>query len=389
MTKKINTIYFIIMLTYGVVDKIYGTSYMDILYRSGLGIGLISIILSAEDFMVMIFEYPSGLIADRVGRKKTTAIGMFILMFGYLVFILSKNFWFFILAAVLKALGNALFSGSPQSWYYEELKAANQLDVRKKAIPILRSAMNAVCIVVLGACTLAFSASQLLPMELAIVLLLIVSLIIFFKGKDNYGDSSADESFLKSVVTNTKKIFKESAFWKLAFFKVLFSIPYCIFILSWQLIILDHFKKSPSVISVMMIIIMGVFSLAAFCTSKLLKKWKLNNLMMVTMVLIAIVNFGIFINRNFYLYLALVLLFEFALCMNMTLDDIWVQDLIPSENRASYFSALNSMSALSNSILLIVLGFIVQNTSLFFVFVLASIVEIIALIYYKVSFYRE
>ena len=64
MIRKINGLYFLIMLTYSIVDKIYGTSYMDILYNSGLGIGLISIVLSAEDFMTMIFEYPSGIIAD-------------------------------------------------------------------------------------------------------------------------------------------------------------------------------------------------------------------------------------------------------------------------------------------------------------------------------------
>ena len=95
---------------------------------------------------------------------------------------------------------------------------------------------------------------------------------------------------------------------------------------------------------------------------------------------------GIFFVRNLYLYLGLVLLFEFALCMHITLDEIWVQDLIPSDNRASYFSALNAMSALANSILLIGLGFMIQNTNLFFGFIFASIVGILALIYYEKNY---
>lgn len=184
MIRKINGLYFLIMLTYSIVDKIYGTSYMDILYSSGLGIGLISIVLSAEDFMTMIFEYPSGIIADKMGRKRTTAIGMFILAVGYLLFIISKNFWFFVLAAFFKSLGVSLFSGSPQSWYYEELKKIDELKVREKSIPLLRSLINIVCIIVLGMCTLLFSVSNLFPMSIAIVLLIGVSLLIYIRGTE-------------------------------------------------------------------------------------------------------------------------------------------------------------------------------------------------------------
>ncbi len=386
MIRKINGLYFLIMLTYSIVDKIYGTSYMDILYNSGLGIGLISIVLSAEDFMTMIFEYPSGIIADKMGRKRTTAIGMFILAVGYLLFIISKNFWFFVLAAFFKSLGVSLFSGSPQSWYYEELKKIDELKVREKSIPLLRSLINIVCIIVLGMCTLLFSVSNLFPMSIAIVLLIGVSLLIYIRGTDNYGNVSAEESLLASIFNNTKRIFSEKVFWKLAVYKILIAIPYCIFILCWQLIILEHFKQSPSIISIMMIVIMGVFSLSSFCALKLLKKYRLQNLMMLAIGMMAATCLGIFFARNLYVYLGLILLFEFALCMHITLDEIWVQDLIPSDNRASYFSALNAMSALANSILLIGLGFMIQNTNLFFGFIFASIVGILALIYYEKNY---
>lgn len=104
--------------------------------------------------------------------------------------------------------------------------------------------------------------------------------------------------------------------------------------------------------------------------------------MMLAIGMMAATCLGIFFARNLYVYLGLILLFEFALCMHITLDEIWVQDLIPSYNRASYFSALNAMSALANSILLIGLGFMIQNTNLFFGFIFAFVVGMLGFLYY-------
>ncbi|WP_305152941.1 MFS transporter [uncultured Dubosiella sp.] len=377
--KKINAIYFLILLAYGAVDKIYGSSFMEILYSSGIGVGLISVLLSIEDFLLLVFEFPSGMIADRIGRKKASAIGLFVLMLGYIAFIVSKNFLVFVVAAILKSAGNALFSGSPQSWYYEELKEKDALKERETIIPVLRGVMNAVCIGVLLLCTMFFAASRTLPMLLAIAILGVVSVVTLVVGKDNYGTIREENgSGWKEVVS----IFSHPVFRRLAGFNMLFTIPYAVFILTWQLILLEHFHQNASIISSMMIAIMGVFALASFVTTALLKRWKQTTLIKATLAVLAGVCVLVTQVRSLGVYIALVLLFEGALGMYMTLEDIWMQEQIPSENRAGFYSAISALTALANALVLMGLGWIVQHTSLFFVYWIAAIVESMALLYF-------
>lgn len=69
-----------------------------------------------------LFEVPTGVFADTVGRKKSIVISFFLyslVMFG---FANISVFWMFIALDILKALSNAFFSGSLEALVYDSLK---------------------------------------------------------------------------------------------------------------------------------------------------------------------------------------------------------------------------------------------------------------------------
>lgn len=387
--KKINFLYFFMIVSYNVVDKIYGSSFMNIFYTSGLSIGLISIALSIEDFLLVLFEYPSGFIADKIGRKTCTSLGFFLLIIGFFIFIISKNFLFFIIAAFFKALGNAMFSGSPQSWYYEELKKKNELKKREKYIPILRSLLQGISVVTLLFCTPLFTLSSQLPIYIAIIVLLIASFIILFVGKDNFGEVT-ESNLLKGFIITTKDIIIHRSFWKIAILKILIIVPICIFIFTWQIILLNVFKQDGSTISILMIMIMLTFSLSSFSIFKILKYFRIKSLLLISILSIAFMCICIALSSSsLMLYIIAMLSFEFFLNSYNTLEEIWIQDMITSVNRASFYSALGSVLALVNSLSLIFLGFVVEKIGFFSIYIIASVFAIFASIYFYINFMRE
>jgi len=74
-------------------------------------------------WVVMATEVPSGVIADRLGRKGTLAIGALVNGLGCWVFALSHDFGTFAAGEVLFALGTALISGADSAMLYDSLAA--------------------------------------------------------------------------------------------------------------------------------------------------------------------------------------------------------------------------------------------------------------------------
>jgi MFS family permease len=72
---------------------------------------------------VMATEVPSGIVADRLGRKWTLALGALVNGVGCWTFAVSYDFGVFAVGEVLFALGTALISGADSAMLYDSLAA--------------------------------------------------------------------------------------------------------------------------------------------------------------------------------------------------------------------------------------------------------------------------
>lgn len=77
-------------------------------------------------WIVMAAEVPSGIVADRLGRRTTLIIGAIANALGCYVFALSYSFPAFATGEVLFALGTALISGADSALLYDSLAAENR-----------------------------------------------------------------------------------------------------------------------------------------------------------------------------------------------------------------------------------------------------------------------
>ncbi len=95
------------------------------LYLQGKSLNYIQINSLWGVIMATMFlaEVPTGMIADRIGRKRSINIALAMQVLGETIFIFARDYWSFTLAAIIGGFGFALSSGSVEALAYDSLKA--------------------------------------------------------------------------------------------------------------------------------------------------------------------------------------------------------------------------------------------------------------------------
>ncbi|WP_411112942.1 MFS transporter [Streptomyces sp. 029-5] len=91
----------------------------------GMTLPEIAIIDSLALTLGLLIDIPTGFISDRFGRKLTLIGANIFQAASFLVFALSHDFWQFLIAAILLAVGFALSSGSEEAYIYENQSGDN------------------------------------------------------------------------------------------------------------------------------------------------------------------------------------------------------------------------------------------------------------------------
>ncbi len=100
------------------------------LYLAYRGLTLLQIGLVESVFHVtsLLMEVPTGIIADRFGRRTSRLLSRVMAMIGTLLMIASRSFWGFVVAFVFVALGYNLESGAGDALVYDSLLQCGQQD---------------------------------------------------------------------------------------------------------------------------------------------------------------------------------------------------------------------------------------------------------------------
>lgn len=83
-----------------------------------LGMSVFSIAM----FSTALFEVPTGVISDRVGRKNTIIFGAVAFLVGYVMYAIGTSYWYLVAGAVMEGIGRAFYSGNNDALLYDTLK---------------------------------------------------------------------------------------------------------------------------------------------------------------------------------------------------------------------------------------------------------------------------
>jgi len=99
--------------------------FIVFLKQAGLTFFQIGLLYSIKEIIVYIFEVPSGVIADRYGKKTELIICFIFYIVSFIIFFLGTNFYMYVFAMILYGLGDAFRSGTHKAMIMSYLDRQN------------------------------------------------------------------------------------------------------------------------------------------------------------------------------------------------------------------------------------------------------------------------
>lgn len=91
--------------------------------QRGMSIAQVGVILSAQGFVVLALELPTGGFADALGRRPVLLASAVVSLVSLGLFLAAHSFWVFVLAWALQGVFRALDSGPLEAWYVDTAHA--------------------------------------------------------------------------------------------------------------------------------------------------------------------------------------------------------------------------------------------------------------------------
>lgn len=121
---------------------------------------------------IFLAEIPTGLVADKIGRKFSVIISLCLQLVGEILFLFAQNYLFFIIISIIAGIGFAFQSGCSQALVYDSLKEQKREKEMKKATGSIGSFFQAGH--VLGALASSLIVSQITQSRIILAILLTI-----------------------------------------------------------------------------------------------------------------------------------------------------------------------------------------------------------------------
>ena len=124
----------VIFITFCRRFHLYLHAYALLLLARGLSLVQISLIESIFIGSIFLLEVPTGIVADRFGRKWSIVASIFLVMCGELLFLFARDFNWYVAMALVAGAGFACASGAIEALIYDSLPPESREEAMKRAM---------------------------------------------------------------------------------------------------------------------------------------------------------------------------------------------------------------------------------------------------------------
>lgn len=189
--------------------------FLIVFFRlSGLSFLQIGLLYSVREIVIYIFEVPSGVLADRYGKKTELVICFLFYILSFIIFFLGKDFYIYMVAMILFGLGESFRSGTHKAMIMSYIDKNNIVESKSKIYGKTRSySLIGSTVSSLSAIFLYFYFSNIAWLFLIAIipyvldLLLIISYPSYLNEKQD--SSFSLKGFMKENVNSVKYVFKD------------------------------------------------------------------------------------------------------------------------------------------------------------------------------------
>lgn len=322
----------------------------------------ISVVWAVTLGILTLLNFPTGIIADRFGRKTAFLLGALLTAVSGIIYLTSYTFLTFLFAAFLGGTGSAFIKGSLQAWVVDELRECGQEHLTGE---IFGKGLALYNLLTIPAGVLVFITDNYADLYAAqaTIYFSIVFVGTFFM-KNNFGERSTKIfEFPKKSLVHLKQT---RELWLLACMISIFWLCYDVYFLAWQPITVQN-GLSENLLGVLYSIVSVLSAGIAVCSGKLSSRVKAPFLLFPAFASVAL-SFAA-MNQAFDVLAACFGVFLFSLGEAIFLPIYGKESnrYIPTEIRAATVSLLFSVSGVIAMIGQPILGYIADVYGLEFV----------------------
>ncbi|MEK6862934.1 MAG: MFS transporter [Nanoarchaeota archaeon] len=295
--------------------------------------------LSIYAISTILFEIPTGIFSDYIGRKKTLLISSILLSLCFFIFAFGNNYWYFAVAYLIMGLSGAFSSGTDQSFLYDTLLNLKKENKFKKILGKSAFIENLAVIISMALGGLLFSINHKFPYLLtAIIASLNIFIVLFFKEPPRI---KSNKSLLKHTLLSFKIFHKNKKLLMLSLFSV---ITISAVVISFFLI-QQYYKFIGIPIALIGLVIVGskiIESLSSKYAYVIEKKLKFK-ISIILIALFIVLGYGLMSFYSFYWVFIFAYLLNIALGFSGPVFSDYINKHISSDKRSTILSIKNQL----------------------------------------------
>ncbi len=354
----------------GLKQKIYTYRFLDdfiLIYPlyavmfsdKGLDAAHIASLFFAWSLTGILFEIPTGILADKFSRRKLLAIGQIIQAIGYAAWLLIPNYWGFLIGFVLWGIKGALDSGTFEALLFDEMKAGGEEGkyVRVMGTAQSLSLVGNIVATALAAAAILLGYSFVLVASIIVPLLTAAIAMTLPEAKKQESLEEEEEKYLHTIVRGVKTAFSNPAILRivllLAFVAVIYGDLEEYFPLFAANIALPKFAIP--------LVLVGT-GLAAALGSYLAYRYnRANRLLIATLLAVSGLCLVVAASSTKILAAAILVLFVFFIQLLLVVFEGRLQHAIEGKARATITSVSSFVTEIGSMLFFVLYGFFAQR----------------------------
>ncbi len=344
-----------------------------IFLNKGIGYSQIAIIQAFYSFGMVIFEYPSGVLADKYPKKYIYLISSLLLMTSYLLILSTDNLGLLIFTWFIYGISTAMETGTIDSdiiiWIKENNDKENVSNTIKKFISTINQVSSVSAI---GGACLGFALHKVIKTDIYWVMLGIVCfnvlLIAVLYRIPNRVDKSKERSILVIVKDSLSEL-KETKLLKyililFALFQMFLQVHYQL----WQSLFIEYGINSDWFIFIYLLFQLITMSAYKVPVNKLFR-----NTSVPILVIVIVATITMFIIEQPISQLVLYTVPVFAITLATYYTEIKYNEIVNVGNISAITSLLSTVMRISGFIMLIISSGFIKHFSIRVLFLIVPI----------------
>ena len=319
--------------------QFYGPVFALFFQSFSLNQTQILLFLSIYAISTILFEIPTGIFSDYIGRKKTLLISSILLSLCFFIFAFGDNYWYFAVAYLIMGLSSSFSSGTDQAFLYDTLLNLKKENKFKEILGKSAFLENLAIIVSMALGGFLFTINHEFPYLLtAIIASLNIFIVLFFKEPQRI---KSNKGLLKHTLSSFKIFHKNKKLLMLSLFSV---ITISAVVISFFLI-QQYYKFIGIPVALIGLVIVGskiIESLSSKYAYVIEKKLKFK-FSIILIALFVVLGYGLMSFYSFYWAFVFAYLLNIALGFSGPVFSDYINKHISSDKRSTILSIKNQL----------------------------------------------